>query len=286
MKKLVAALLTMALIGCGGGDGPTTVLPPGGTTPTGTPPVGTTPGGGTPGFTPPAGGGFVLRSMTAGGIAFPYQIFSPGNWSAGKKWPIIVSFAGSGERGSDGYLQLHDGLGVIVKAQQATFPAVVIFPQVPVTTEGQATQLSPTVMNQVAEVIRDYNGDPARIYLVGYSLGGTLAMDLANDYPTTFAALANISGGMCPNCLDPTGKLTHPQIYAIAAQTLKALPIRLYHGASDPLIPVSEIRILAAAFTSIGAQLQYIEYANTGHEIWDNIFATQDFYDWLFAQHR
>jgi predicted peptidase len=281
MKTAAIAVLTSLLLACGGSGEPTYVVPPVvDTTGTGAPV------GGTPGFKPPAGGGFILRSMTASGVAFPYQVFSPASWSATKKWPIIVSFAGSGERGSDGYLQLDDGLALVVKAQQANFPAVVIFPQAPLTTLNQEPQFDASVLKQIDQVVADYNGDPTRIYLVGFSAGGTIAMDFAFQQPTKFAALANISGGICTNCVDPTGTMSHPQAYAVAAQVLKAMPVRVYHGATDTSLPVTEIRILASAFTAIGANFKYIEYANAGHAIWDNVFALQDFYDWMFAQHR
>src|SRR5215218_1201392 len=125
MRFLSSILLTLAALSCGGAE-PT--IPSTGVTPE-------------PGPVIAPVKGFAKRSVTQSGIAFPYQVFAPQNYVATQKWPVIVALAGTEERGNDNEKQVAVGLGPVVRAQSATFPAVVIFPQIPSSSNAAASAL-------------------------------------------------------------------------------------------------------------------------------------------------
>jgi len=74
--------------------------------------------------------------------------------------------------------------------------------------------------------------------------------------------------------------------YGAAADRLKGIPIRLYHGSQDTVVPASESRRLAVALHERSADAKYTEYSDVGHAAWDKAFADADLWKWLFAQRR
>jgi predicted peptidase len=267
MRFLSSILLTVAALSCGGSE-PT--IPSNGGTPE-------------PGPVIAPVKGFAKRSVTQGGIVFPYQVFAPENYVATQKWPIVVALAGTEERGSDNEKQVAVGLGPVVRAQSATFPAVVVFPQVP--SDGTILNVfDQAVIQQIDDIVRDYNGDPGRIYLTGLSFGGTEGFSLLYNTPGKFAGFLAISPGMCPRCINAT---TLDQANSLVADKLKTLPIWMHWGDQDVSAAVVSNRQLVADFKADGATaLKYNEYAGQGHAIWDMVYATPAVWTWLFAQRR
>ncbi len=74
-------------------------------------------------------GGFLDRVYTDETGDHRYVVFVPETPPPSEGWPVILFLHGAGERGVDGRRQLDVGLGPIVKLQQQSFPAVVVFPQ-------------------------------------------------------------------------------------------------------------------------------------------------------------
>ncbi len=75
------------------------------------------------------------------------------------------------------------------------------------------------------DVLRRYNVDPDRIYLTGFSNGGTGALYFATLWPQRFAAVVSLMGaGQC-----------NEQVKAGLAN-LKNLPLLFVHGENDPII--------------------------------------------------
>jgi predicted peptidase len=228
--------------------------------------------------------GFAKRSVTQGGFVFPYQVFAPQNYVRTQKWPIVVALAGTGERGNDNERQVDVGVGLVVRAQSATFPAVVIFPQIP--SDGSAeTVFNQAVVQAIDDVVRDYNGDPDRVYLTGLSFGGTEGFSLLYNTPGRFAAFLTIAPGLCPRCI--SNGATLDQAERLVAEKLKALPIWIHQGDQDVSSAVAANRQLVADFRAVGSQsLKYTEYPGLGHTIWDMVYTTPAVWDWLFAQRR
>jgi predicted peptidase len=271
MRFLSAILLTVAALSCGGSE-PSGLLSNGGT-------------GGNPDPGPVIAPvkGFAKRSVSQSGIAFPYQVFAPQNYVATQKWPIVVALAGTEERGNDNEKQVAVGMGSLVRAQP-TFPAVVVFPQIPSDATAAAI-FDQAVFQQIADIVRDYNGDPDRVYLTGLSFGGTAGFSLLYNTPGKFAAFLAVSPGMCPRCISNASTLD--QANSLVADKLKTLPVWLHWGDQDLSAAVASNRQLVADFKADGATaLKYNEYAGQGHVIWDMVYATPAVWTWLFAQRR
>ena len=107
-----------------------------------------------------------------------YTVFLPEDYSADKKWPVILYLHGAGERGNDGKRQLTIGLAPAIEKRKATFPFIAIFPQCEDTSarylagwlaNGPDAQRALKILD---EVERDYSIDTSRRILTGWSMGG------------------------------------------------------------------------------------------------------------------
>jgi predicted peptidase len=116
---------------------------------------------------------------------------------------------------------------------------------------------------------RQYRIDQKRIYVAGQSDGGYAVWDLISNRPDRFAAAIVLCGGGDP----------------ARAGRLVNLPIWVFHGSADPMVPVSEARNMIQAIQKAGGKPRYTEYKGAGHEIWSRVFAEPELVDWVFAQH-
>lgn len=242
--------------------------------------------GGTGGFGP-LSPGFQGRSMVVEGVTYKYQIFVPQGYTPTKSWPVILFLHGSGESGSDGLRQTTVGLGAYVAANAATFPAIVVFPQVPALTTGPIIQLADSINKAALNLtLAEVRADSLRIYLTGLSQGGDLSWDIDYAAPTKFAAVVPIAGSICGTCVLPGSGLSQSAVVSRVVQRLVTLPIWIFHGGSDPLVSPVDDRSTYAAFRAAGSPIKYTEYAGMGHNVWDITYADPSLWTWLFAQHR
>jgi predicted peptidase len=72
--------------------------------------------------------------------------------------------------------------------------------------------------------------------------------------------------------------------YADTADKVKAVPTWVFHGAADPVVPVSESRKMVEALKAAGADVKYTEYHGIGHNSWDRAYAERDLIPWIFSQ--
>lgn len=234
-------------------------------------------------------GGFVERSVTVAGLAHRYQVFVPASAAGGRSPPVIVFLHGSGERGSDNHKQTEVGIGAYVRRHMHDFPAIVVFPQAPEGTEWN--QNHAVVMAELDAATDEFGGDRRRTYLTGLSMGGFGTWDYALREPDRFAALVPICGGLvAPGrpSMNVAAVAGAADPYAAAAGPLKDVPVWIFHGARDDVVPPEFSRRMAAALNDAGAKdARYSEFPDAGHNSWDAAYlGTPELWPWLFAQRR
>ena len=237
-----------------------------------------------------ASGLFVERSVTVEGAAHRYQVFVPARTLRSGAAPTILFLHGTGERGSDGDKPTRVGLGPYLRAHADTFPAIAVFPQAPDGRDwnGVAAQIAFAALDAATE---EFNGDRDRSYLTGLSMGGYGTWELALMQPQRFAALAPVCGGLtAPReerdlVVTPLQGEADPP--AALAQRLKHLPVWIFHGAKDDVVPQRESREISIALKAIGADVRYTEFPDANHNSWDAAYSqTPELWPWLFTQRR
>lgn len=242
------------------------------------------------GETTPRAPGFVQREVVVHGRAHRYQVFVPSP-AAGAAPPVILFLHGSGERGDDGIKPTLSGLGPHVRANADGFPAIVVFPQVPEKGEWQGANLDVAVAALDAATA-EFNGDRDRTYLTGMSMGGYGTWELALAQPRRFAALVPVCGAVRrisdERALQVTPVAGDPDPYAAIAEALRGVPVWIFHGAKDDVVPPDDDRRLIAAFRAADARdARYTEFPDANHNAWDPVYArTPELWRWLFAQRR
>ena len=238
-----------------------------------------------------ADSGFVSRSLEVEGDTYLYQVFVPSDWTSVKKWPVILFLHGAGERGVDGSRQTRVGLPPAVRRQRANFPALVVMPQCRRGTWWGDPKMEAQAFRALDETMREFNGDPDRIYLTGLSLGGFGTWAFGYKYPDRFAALVPVCGGIRTHRRVQPPEW-HPSFdpssdpYAKTAQGIGQTPVWAFHGALDATVPVSESKKLVQALKDAGGNVRYTEYPGLGHNSWDRAYSDEDLIPWLLSQRK
>ena len=237
--------------------------------------------------------GYKGRYFTRGNDTLPFRFLEPVGMQKGMKYPVIVVLHGSGERGSDNRLQLVHGARLFIDSSlRAEYPAYIIFPQCKVSKSwarvnknrysfdslgGLTYQsaLPPTpqlalVMQLLDSFVNQPSVDKDRIYIGGLSMGGMGVFEVLWRKPGFFAAGFPICGGGDPS----------------KVAMYKEVPLWIFHGQDDPVVPVGNSRRMLSAFKSVGGNVKYSEYLGVVHNSWDNAFKEPGLMPWLFSQTR
>ena len=218
--------------------------------------------------------------------SMPYRMLSPSEIEYGKEYPLVLFLHGSGERGDDNEKQLAHGASIFSNPVNLDkYPAFVIFPQCkekswtetidersfmpgsPVPSESKTEKV---LMALVNNLINSYPVDRNRIYIVGISMGGIATYDLVCRYPDFFTAAIPICGAVNPERLSDA----------------KGVKFMIFHGEEDDEVPSYCSREAYKALNSIGADVNYIEFAGVGHECWSSAFNYPTLLSWLFSQYK
>lgn len=235
-------------------------------------------------------GEFVKRELIVDGVTHRYQVFVPARAAGGSKPPVILFLHGTGERGSDGDKQVQVGLGPHVRAHPADFPALVVFPQAPDDQDWKGGTAA-LALAELERATEEFNGDRDRTYLTGLSMGGYGTWELALMEPRRFAALVPVCGALLPPREERLNLFVAPLAgeadpYATLARRLRHLPMWIFHGAKDDLVPPDDDRRTVAALQAAGADVRYTELPDVAHNAWDPAYATPELWKWLFSQRR
>jgi len=122
-------------------------------------------------------------------------------------------------------------------------------------------------MQVVATMLKKYPIDPDRVYLMGFSAGGSGAMHLASCFPDQFAAvLPMVAAG---------------NNYPLANFT--NLPVAFHHGDRDWTSAICNARVQAQRMRALGCPVILKEYPGAGHSVPGSHTPLMN---WLFDQRR
>jgi predicted peptidase len=254
--------------------------------------------------------GFVERSFKNGeGQSLIYYLFVPDH-SAGQKYPLVLLLHGVGERRDPAETDLQNQEKIFRNSFiqvwgknysapynpniQQQWPCFVVIPQMTNTQQWidadvhagsyvqtpqpdapllQAKELLDALQREYTEI------DARRLYVTGFSNGGSGTWDAIERWPNYFAAAAPIAGASDPSRAD---KLIHQPVWA-------------FYGAKDEDVPVASARKMIEAMKVAGGEPRYTEFPTLEHGavVWSTVYATtgdatyvKDFFPWLFAQRK
>ncbi|RMG32568.1 MAG: phospholipase [Planctomycetota bacterium] len=204
---------------------------------------------------------------TSAPVAFDYWEYLPDGYAedAQKRWPLLLFLHGAGERGNDLKLVLRHGPPKRV-LEGAKFPFVIVAPQCPAGKWWEPVSLD-AFLNAV---LQKYRIDADRVYVTGLSMGGYGTWSLIAYAPQRFAAAAPICGGGLP----------------FLVRNAKNVPVWVFHGAKDGVVPIEESERLVRALKRAGGTVRFTVYPDAGHDSWTATYENDELYRWLLSHRR
>jgi predicted peptidase len=211
-------------------------------------------------------------------VYLPYRLLKPKDYDPKQSYPLVLFLHGMGERGTDNSRQLANGVSEFFANEQARakYPCFAVIPQCPAddtwpSREHGAVGLSRparAVLDIIAALQKEFNIDPARLYIGGLSMGAVGTWEIITAHPHLFAAAFSICGGGSPS----------------KAARLAKMPIWAFHGAEDDVVAPDLSRKMIKAIKEAGGNPRYTEYPAVGHASWERAFKEPKLLEWLFAQ--
>lgn len=201
-------------------------------------------------------------------VSLRYLIYLPTGYDDSEaRWPVVLFLHGAGERGDDiNRVKIHGPPKRI--EQGASFPFILVAPQCPADRWWSVDALD----GLLDQIVKDHRVDEDRIYVTGLSMGGFGTWELAMTFPDRFAAIAPVCGG--------------GNDVPIRIARLKKLPIWVFHGAKDQVVPLSQSQKMVDALKAVDGNVRFTIYPDAGHDAWSETYDNPEFYDWLMSQRR
>ncbi len=188
----------------------------------------------------------------------------PEGFCNNKKYPLIISLHGAGNRGY-GVENLKIDDYFVHTAKFKEFPFVSVMPYC---SENTWFDLFEQLKTMVKEILKMPFVDKKRVYLIGISMGGYAAWQLGMSMPEVFAAMIPIcGGGMYWNA----GRLVN-------------VPVWAFHGVEDDTVFPEESRKMVDAVNNCGGNARLTVYPEVGHDSWTDTFTNFEVFEWLLKQ--
>lgn len=206
----------------------------------------------------------------------PYTIYIPKNLDRARRYPLLVALHGEG---SNDRLMMRIVFGRGPRGGETDLEASRFFPAFPDVdyfvvcpfargSLGYDGIGEAEVYQTIDEVKRRFPVDEDRVYLTGVSRGGEGTLRLALTRPDVWAAAV-------PVCPLPAKAA---EVFAVNGLHV---PMRLFHGESDPLAPVSTSRLWHKLLLNAGGTAEYMEFPLVRHNAWDAAYRDASLFDWL-----
>lgn len=210
----------------------------------------------------------------------PYALYLPENFDEQRRYPLVVMLHGAW---SNHRLALRRVFGHSNAPGEPDIEASRTFPAWPPVdfivaaplargTMGYQGVAEHDVMTMVEDVLRRFPVDPDRMYLTGLSMGGGGTLWIGLTRPDLWAAIAPV----CP--APPEGTLD------LAGNALN-VPVHLFQGGADPVVPAIGTRRWVERFKELGTRVEYQEYPGVQHNSWDHAYRNGFIFEW-FSQFK
>lgn len=241
----------------------------------------------------PYGVEYLKRQVTVGPNTYGYRVYVPKDRQPGQKLPVMLYLHGSGSRGDDNETPVSN-FNKFIRDNPQNYSFIIVFPQC---RSGKfwAGEMTEQAIKALDDTVKEFDGDPSRLYLAGFSAGAYGTWQTALNYPKKFAALVSIAGGIAPlGNLSPEDRaVLSPKIdalarsanpYAEVAMNLRETPVWVFHGEKDEAVPIEESRKIVEELRRIGNQANYTEYPGMGHYSVEAAFSEPTLFEWLAQQ--
>ena len=199
-----------------------------------------------------------------------YALYLPNDYpDTGKMHPLVLFLHGAGERGDNLDLVKRQGIPKLIDDGNS-FPFITIAPQCPGEGYWDRPEYVRSLISLIKEIMKTYDVDKTRIYGTGLSMGGFGTLAIAIKDPGLFAAIIIVCGGAD---LKKIGRINQ-------------LPIWLFHGDEDSVIPVENSLSIYDSLKPINKHVFLTIYKGVGHDSWTETYENEAVYEWLLTYRK
>lgn len=195
---------------------------------------------------------------------YNFWLYEPDGASADNAKPVVIFLHGASLCGND--LNRVKRYGTISAIEMGRkIDAFVVAPQNP----GGSWKPS-KVMDVVDWVAEHHNIDKSRVYVLGMSLGGYGAIDVAAAYPERIAAAMSFCGGGTSKTIE----------------NLNDVPLWIVHGIADNRVPISASDKVVSKMKAAdpkASRLHYDRVPGMNHSQPARFFYLDESYNWLLS---
>ena len=227
------------------------------------------------------------RTLELDGQTYAWSIMIPPGFEEGGA--AILFLHGAGECGTDGEKNLAVGLPRHVREHPERWPFVVIVPQKP-TMASEWEDHEAALLAMLDEAADDGLYEPAQLAITGLSQGGHGTIMIASMHPERFQAAAPVCGYVERRMSTGGERLKEvpatPEDEAVidAATKLTKMPVWIFHGSLDDVVPPEESRSLAETLKKLDARVQFTEFEDANHNSWDAAYSNPELARWFVEQ--
>jgi predicted peptidase len=163
-------------------------------------------------------------------------------------------------------------------------PCYVVVPQCfQKTKSGAKSTWEPTDLNTLLDdLLEKLSIDPTRVYLTGNSMGGYGCWAWGGHSPQRLAAIAPVVGGIGPG----GPKDVTPDLEKWA-ENLAQVPVYAFAGGKDRVVPADRSERMITEIRKAGGKHAKIKiYPEGGHNVRQQVYNSEEFYDWMFSHSR
>lgn len=221
----------------------------------------------------------IVRYDDGAGGQLWYRLYLPDDFDPTVAYPVTTFLHGSDGTNIRPVVSPQTDVGrpppnLVAALASDAYPSILMAPQL-----ERGSWASPDNSRLIREAIDDVQGtfgaDPTRRYLTGLSFGGFGTFHFVQEYPNYFAAGVPIAGSYFPP-FDPFEPLPEDP-FADYAETVKHIPLWVFHGTGDPVVNVNGSRIIVDAVQAAGGNIRYSELPDGNHDIWDRVYDANAF---------
>jgi hypothetical protein len=223
--------------------------------------------------------------------SYSMSVFIPTNYNPAVANPTILVLGGSGQEGTDGTSQLTDGLATKVAISSSTWPTITIFPQWPQSgSNGGREWAYPMIRAAQTAVESEWNCDPTRRYLTGFSRGAMVGFEYLYQQPYYFAACLLGAGYLPSSSLAMTASIPNTSAQKSAdlvASYTPFLPIRHYQSDSDGVVLPAQSDPIRIAYQTVNPYYVYVAQSGLYHtDAYMAMYNDPAAWTWLYSQSR
>ena len=220
---------------------------------------------------------YIAKSYVFAGITLPYRELDLNQEKDGSSI-LVIQLHGGSARGNDNIAQLYASAVDSVEQYlvEHEMKAIFLLPQCAAdrlwneSPHAVTTPMTAVLRNWIRNFLLNNDVDTSRIYITGYSAGGSGTWRMLNDNTKTFA-------GACVAAANPV---------MVTAENVKETPVYAIAGSDDNIMNATTISDFVASLVSLGGEAMFDLLEGQDHfGTCDTAFTTERL-DWMFAHSR